>query len=558
MKMRMACGVLATVAGMVGVVAAGQQAFGQQSGPSLAVPARLVEASANGGRVKTWVFLRDKGVQGEALERAIAELGETYPERAMKRRRVRGSGGVDARDLPLSAAYVASVRSTGAEVVQESRWVNAVSVRADAAQLRALAALPCVDRLEPVRTGKGVRPVEVVESDSAYSNGGYRGRDVYGRSSVQLNQINLVALHQAGFTGAGVVVGVLDTGFRRDHDAFNQPGLAVSVIAERDFINNDGNTGIESGDASGQHGHGTLILGCMGANYPNELVGGAFDADYVLCKTEDISSETPIEEDNYVAGIEFAEFHGADLTTSSLGYIDWYTQGDLDGVTAVTTIVVNTAAEHGVHCCTAAGNEGHDEDPQTSHLIAPADGLKVLTCGAADSTGAIAGFSSDGPTADGRVKPELLARGVSTRTVSTSTTDGFASANGTSLSTPLLACAVACLVQQHPEWTVDQMRSALFTTALDAAANGGAFDPLYVRGYGMVDAFGAGAVSFCTTDYNQDGGGDTSDVLDLANDIASGTQTFPGSNTDFNQDGGADTTDVIDMADVIAGGACPG
>lgn len=114
---------------------------------------------------------------------------------------------------------------------------------------------------------------------------------------------------------------------------------------------------------SGQHWHGTAILGTIGAYKPDTLIGGAYDAAFYLAKTEDITREEPIEEDFYVAGLQWIEANGADLATSSLGYIDWYTQDDLDGETATTTIAVNIATANGLACCTAAGNGGHDNAP---------------------------------------------------------------------------------------------------------------------------------------------------------------------------------------------------
>jgi subtilisin family serine protease len=261
-------------------------------------------------------------------------------------------------------------------------------------------------------------------------------------------------------------------------------------VAEHDFINNDGNTDQEPNDPGDQDHHGTYILGVLGAYWPDYFVGGAFDASFILCKTEDTSSETPIEEDYYVGGLEFIEANAGDVATSSLGYIDWYTQEDLDGQTAVTTIAVNIATANGVHCCTAAGNEGHDIDPDASHLLAPADAFEVITCGAVNFINEPTDFTSDGPTADGRVKPEVMALGESTATVDPDVDYSLVWVSGTSLSTPLVAAAVACLTQAHPEWTVTQLRTFLFHTA-DYYRSLYTFDPLYIRGYGTVNAYAA-------------------------------------------------------------------
>ena len=470
--------------------------------PSMAEPAtkvhpRLLERLDNeAGPAKTWVFFTDKGLASTSeLVAALNEVAADYNPRAVYRRMLRGAtaarGGpyFDEYDLPVVPAYVQAVTATGAQLHVTSRWLNAVSVYATRQQVEEIAALTFVDRLEPVARSRRVEPVEIREAAAQPAGAGPDLLD-YGNATAQLNQINLIALHNAGYTGAGVIVGILDTGFKRTHEAFTNPVHPVQVIAEWDFVKNDPNTAPEPGDPSGQHDHGTMILGTIGAYKPTKLVGGAFDAAFILCKTEDTAGEYPAEEDNFVAGLELIELHGGDMSTASLGYIDWYTQAQLNGQTAVTTIGVNISTAKGIHHCNAAGNEGHDSNPQTSHLIAPADAFKGITCGAVNSSGSIASFSSDGPTADGRVKPEVLARGVSTATVSPSSDTGYTTASGTSLSTPLVACAVACLIQAKPYWTVDQMRKNLFETADYYVANH-TFDPLYVRGYGVIDAFAA-------------------------------------------------------------------
>ena len=466
-------------------------------------PALLRRFDQSAEPVKTWVFFADKGINStEQYERAINAVTANYNAHAIQRRTLRGPGArggalFGERDLPVATSYIEAVTATGARLHVTSRWLNAISVYATREQAGLITALPCVARLEAVAHARRIEPVDLRPVEPpAQPTGGERGERVdYGLSTVQLEQINLLALHDAGYTGQGVIVGILDTGFERSHAAFNFGLHALNVIAEYDFVDDDGNTQIEPGDPSSQHNHGTLILGCLGAYKPGELVGGAYDASFVLAKTEDTTGEYPAEEDNYVAGLEFLEANGVDMQTSSLGYIDWYTQADLDGQTAVTTIAVNISTSLGIHHCNAAGNEYHDSNPSTSSLIAPSDAFQVITCGAVESSGEIAGFSSDGPTADGRVKPELLALGSGTDTVDPYSTTGYTTASGTSLSTPLVACAVACLIEARPYWTVDQMREHLFETA-DYYVEHGTYDPLYVYGYGVVNAFAANDI--CT------------------------------------------------------------
>jgi len=434
--------------------------------------------------VKVWVFLEDKGFADAESERAaLAQLEASFPERALARRalrrRVPGAPGlVDARDLPLAEAALAAVRAIAPRVHVESRWLNAVSVTVDADQLERLQALPFV---------RGIRPVNRSVLASASVGGCFgSGGGFYGEARSQIELNNIDGLHALGYTGAGVVIGVLDTGFVTTHDAFHEPGHEIDVLASWDFVNDDANVGIDPGDDPFQHDHGTVILGTMAAYDPNTLVGAAYDASYILCKTEDVTSETQVEEDFYVAGLEFAELNGADVVTSSLGYIEWYTQQDLDGRSAVTTVAVNIATANGVHCLTPPGNAGHDEDPQTSTLIAPSDAFDAITVGAMEITGEVAFFSSDGPTADGRVKPEIVTMGDNTASVSSGDDTSIVCASGTSLSTPMAAGLVACLTQAHPEWGVTTMRNQLIASS-DYFGEP-APDPLFIFGYGAPDA----------------------------------------------------------------------
>ena len=464
-------------------------------------PVLLERLAEEQGPVKTWVFFADKGVPpGAARAAALREVAVSYNPRAVQRRLLRGQNAVrggelfDEHDLPVALGYTDAVIASGARLHITSRWLNAISVWATREQCERIAALPFVDRLEAVARARPNRTYDTVEESPGPFPSDRGGRTLdYGAATSQLNQMNLIALHEAGFTGSGVIIGVLDTGFHRTHEAFHNPMHPLEVVAEHDFVNNDGNTDIEPSDPVGQADHGAMVLGCLAAYKPGSLVGGAYDASFILCKTEDISQEVPAEEDNYVAGLEFIEANGGDMSTASLIYLDWYTQAQLDGQTAVTTIAVNISTANGVHHCNGAGNEGNDLDPATSRLGAPADAFQGITCGAVDPAGGIGYFSSDGPTADGRVKPELLARGVQTWTISRSNNNGYVSDWGTSFATPLVASAVACLIQARPYQTADSLRARMFETA-DYFVAHGTYDPLFVRGYGIVNALAAGRV----------------------------------------------------------------
>jgi len=448
-----------------------------------------------------WVFFRDKRIADPAA--ALADLEWTYDPHAVQRRRLRRSspGLFDERDLPVSAASIDAVLSTGASERVCSRWLNAVSVNATREQVNEIAALDFVEKVQPViRTPVERGTTANLLASCSFEPIGPEGGIDYGLSEPQLNQINVIALHDLGFTGEGVRIGVLDTGFRRTHDGFNHPNHPLDVVAEWDFVDDDPNTAPEGGDLPNQHEHGTYILGTLAAYAPGAYIGTAFDASFILAKVEDLADEYAGEEDFFVAGLEFIEQNGGDVATSSVVIFNHYSQDELDGMTSVMSIGLNVAAINGLHCFQGAGNEGHDSNPDTQRLVPPADAFHVLTCGAVTSTGAISGFSSDGPSADGRIKPEILARGSSVPTVHAGNDSSYVNVSGTSLSTPLVAGAVACIAQRRPSWTVNQMRDALFHTTSEFLANG-TYDATFVRGYGIVDALAASehdASSFAT------------------------------------------------------------
>ena len=505
--------------------------------------ASLARTAPDAARSVWWIELAPKEVPKGGVRPADTVLSE----RALARRALRRTmpGLVDARDLPIAPARVDSIRSTGATVRTESRWLNAVSVLASDAEVRAILRLPFVRSARPLRESHQVDAPEVPLPNP---EGGVAAID-YGYAAQQLSMIGVPSMHARGYRGEGMVIGVLDTGFRRVHEAFHSAEHPLDVIAEWDFVKNDGNTDIETGDHPSQHMHGTWILGTLAAYKPGGVVGAAYRARFVLAKTEDYASETAVEEDFYVAGLEFIEAHGADLATSSLGYIDWYTPEMLDGETAITSQGVNLATANGLVCLTAAGNEGHDADPLTHHLIAPADAFRVITCGAANADGTIAGFSSDGPTADGRVKPEVLARGVGVASVHSTNTTGYQGVSGTSLSTPLVAGATALLLQARPTLSVDGVREALFSTAGDFVTTG-ATDPAFVRGFGVISVHDAAKQGRAAEDLDLDGAVGAPDLAMLLASWGACVEPDPANGfcfTDLNRDGAIGPQDLAQL-----------
>ncbi|MEZ4430609.1 MAG: S8 family serine peptidase, partial [Nannocystaceae bacterium] len=430
------------------------------------------------------VLLGSRGVarrRRRARRGADAARGRLSPRALARRQRVRGDQGVDARDLPIAPAYLQAVAATGARVRVASRWLNAVSVDATPAQRAARVELAGVAWVAPVR--RGWRDVPVVESRSLQ-------RDL-GLADAQLEQIGADYLQQCGLSGAGVVVGVQDSGFLRTHKAI----AGIPVIAARDFVNGDDEVGPEEGDPDDQHIHGSLVLSLLAGDDPGTFRGAAPGVRVLLSKTEDVSQEVMAEEDYFVAGIEWIEAEGADIFTASLGYFDWYQADDFDGQTAVTTQAVEVAVANGLIVFNAMGNAG----PGPTTMGAPADAAGAISIGATDFAGTIAPFSSRGPTADGRVKPDVSAPGVDVVFASPNSLDEYGATNGTSLATPLAAGVGALLLEADPTLTPETMAERLRSTASQADA------PDNDYGWGVLDGRAAvGAYCECS-DVDDDG-----------------------------------------------------
>jgi subtilisin family serine protease len=462
-----------------------------ETSPPPRVSDRLVSAmraGRGGDRHLVWVYFRDKGASAEARA-ASAPIAVT--PRAVSRRSLRAAGrpATIVLDTPVVRAYVDAVAARVARVRQESRWFNAVSVEATAAQVRALEALPFVARLDVVRRYRRgpAEPVTEAPAPARASSAPAARRSLaidYGTSAGQLRQINVPAVHERGLHGEGVVIAVFDAGFSNlAHEVF----APMTILARRDFVNGDDD--VADGPDRGEGSHGTMTLSVLGGYKEGQLVGPAFASSFILAKTEDTFSETPVEEDNWAAAAEWAEGLGADIISSSLGYLAYdspftsYLYTHMNGDTAISTRAAEMAASLGVVVVNSAGNSGFDATHNT--LGAPADGRSVIAAGAVDSIGNRASFSSVGPTADGRVKPDVAAQGVGVKVASPSLPRSYGFANGTSFSCPLTAGVAALVLQAHPEYTPQLVADALRTTASRAS------QPDSLLGFGIVNALAA-------------------------------------------------------------------
>jgi subtilisin family serine protease len=452
---------------------------------------RLLEGAFDrqpGRTQAVWIFFKDKGPAGAA---AVAEARARLMPRALSRRALRGERGaapVSFEDLPLARPYVEAVAGRVVRLRHVSRWFNAVSVEATAEQVRSLAELPFVERLDLVRRFRRgpVEPHAPAAASVAPETPGATtayGLD-YGASLGQLAQINVPAVHDLGLHGEGVVIAVFDAGFSNlPHESLTP----LTILARHDFVNGDDD--VADGTDRGEGSHGTETLSTLAGYMPGQLIGPAFAASFLLAKTEDTESETPVEEDNWAAAAEWAEGQGVDVISSSLGYLTYdspnmsYTPAEMNGEVAISTRAADIAAARGVVVVNSAGNSGFN--PEHNTLGAPADGKKVLSIGAVNSLGTRVDFSSVGPTADGRIKPDVAAQGSGVRVASPLFTKGYVLASGTSFSCPLTAGVVALVLQAHPTYTVDQVLAVVRSTASQSAT------PDNLLGYGIVNALAA-------------------------------------------------------------------
>ena len=447
--------------------------FGQGSEKYTAKLQRALEQAAPQDIMTAWVYFSDKGADLDGkLQAAAANLSE----RAYQRRlRNRGADNlVDHHDVPVYAPYYHAVREKVSRIRHKSRWLNALSVEVAKTDLPAIAQLPFVSKIDLVVQTYSSLPDEAILNSGSNvnppsNNGPQQIHSLnYGPSFAQNDQIGATLMHDLGFNGSGVLVAMLDAGFNNlQHEAMDH----LNILATWDFVNGDSIVSDEIGQM-GTGNHGTLTLSALAGFHEGQLVGPGYGADFVLAKTENTDWEHNVEEDAWVAGAEWADSLGADIISSSLAYRDFdpgqisYTWQDMDGNTAVSTIGADLAASRGILVVNSAANEG----PGATSIWAPADGDSVLAIGAVDESGFIAGFSSRGPSADGRIKPDVCARGVGTVSCSPYNPSGYTTASGTSLSCPLVAGAAAQLLQANPNLTNMDMIELLHNTA-DRAAN---------------------------------------------------------------------------------------
>ncbi len=362
---------------------------------------------------------------------------------------------VDVRDLPVDPSLIAQVMNLGeVTMLGELKWMNAILIETtDAAVLEAIELLEGVDRLEVSTTLPGNEEIETQKMPVAFP----KSNEDYGQALAQIQQLNGLGLHEDGYTGAGKWIAVLDGGFNKTDSASVLQNLINSdrLLATRNIV-------WGGSEVFGLSNHGTFVLSTMAADEAGLMIGTAPGASYVLVVTEDVSIERRIEEAFWIIGAEYADSMGVDIINTSLGYSEFdvetenYTYADMDGNTTLISRGSDIAASRGMLIVTSAGNQGHTA---WKYISAPADGDSVLAIGAVWPDGEAAFFSSRGPSSDGRVKPNVMARGGAT--VITNTADTITMGNGTSFSAPVISGMAACLWQAHTQATAWQIHRAI-------------------------------------------------------------------------------------------------
>lgn len=391
-----------------------------------------------------FVYFKEKPNKAAFYSNPSSELSQA----ALDRRKNLGIA-LNDQDAPVETSYIQNIRNLGFDVKDWSKWLNGVAIYADAAQIEVLKTQPYVLKVESFvrnRTAKSAtsRIKKFDDFETARLSTVYN----YGAADSQISQINLKPLHEQNFTGKGITVGVIDTGYPSvdNGSAFAKIRNSGQIKGGYNFIN-------KSQDIynSAFNPHGTLILGAMVGFIENSFVGTSPDSDFYLYATEDATAEYPMEQIYWIEAAEEADRKGVDVITSSLGYYVFddprynYTYTDMNGTTTFIARGAQTATEKGIFVLVANGNEATNS---WKYLISPADNANVFSIGAVDAQGKPSPFSSYGPNASGLIKPDVSARGTGTATVFG---NQVVYANGTSLATPLVAGGVASLLQALPK-----------------------------------------------------------------------------------------------------------
>ena len=367
-------------------------------------------ANAQTAPDKYWIQFTDKNNNPYLIS-----APEQYLSQRAIDRRTKYNIPVDSKDIPVTPVYVDSLRSIGLSILTVSKWMNSVTVETtDSLLMDTIDYLGFVKTKQKVPKSKNKDATNSFLLNSKVSPVFTKTDDIktlfdYGLGTAQIGMLNGHILHNNGFQGQGMQIAVIDAGFQNANvnSGFDSLWANNQVLGTRDFVD-------RNSDIFSEHSHGNVVLSTMAAYLPGELIGTAPKASYWLLRSEDANTEYLIEEDNWISAAEFADSAGVDLINTSLGYTTFddstmdHVYADLDGNTSRITQGADIASSKGILVVVSAGNSGNKP---WRYIGVPADADSCLTVGSVDGYMKYSDFSSVGPTADGRIKPDVVAMG---------------------------------------------------------------------------------------------------------------------------------------------------
>lgn len=418
-----------------------------------------------------WVYLIDKS----NVEASLNDPTLILTERAILRKMDHNIP-IDERDVPVNESYISNIKSqTGITVLAKSKWFNALHVRGTENNINNLLNLNYVDHIEFANDDLNTQS-RLQRTKDKFKVEDTQVDFTYGTTSNQVTMIGADYLHQQDFTGEGILIAVMDSGFPNVNTmkAFQRSRTNGDIVGGYDFQRRTSDIYGYTGNA-----HGTWVLSDMAGYIEDQFVGTAPDATYILFRTEVAEFENPVEESYWVEAAERADSLGVDLINTSLGYKNYdnpsysYSNSEMDGETAFITRGATIANEKGMLVVTSAGNSG------TSGIGAPADAAAVFSIGAVDANENYVSFSSRGSSLQPTIKPDVAARGLDAFAVNVN--GAIVQLDGTSFSSPIMAGGMACLMQALPDASVDELRQIVRETASQAS------NPDFFLGYGVPD-----------------------------------------------------------------------
>ena len=393
-----------------------------------------------------WVFFKDKPNAASFIANPISILSQRALDRRTKQNII-----IDEKDVPIEVTYYNQIKNTsGITVKAKSKWLNAVHVQGLETVITELKAnFSFIEKIEFANRNIAAisRAKKTIQINNHQNKLERLNSFNYGVAENQIAMLKGDFLHEQGYTGSGMQIAVIDAGFPNVNSltGFQRLRDNNQILGGYDFVNRNEN--FYTGSS-----HGTHVLSDIGGYIENEFIGTAPDASFYLFITEDAANESPLEESLWVEAAERADSLGVDVINTSLGYTTFdradynYTNADMDGKTTFITRGAAIGATRGMILVNSAGNSGNGS---WRIIGAPADAENVFSIGAVRADRTIVGFSSRGPTADGRIKPDVMAQGAAPYVLSY-TSGNPGTTNGTSFSSPILAGVIACFWQAYP------------------------------------------------------------------------------------------------------------